>query len=125
MIRILGWVPSLGQGYHSQDELFLGEGDAVEGWLVLTLPGRDDPVILECLSAHKLAHASGASSPPYEFITRLPPAEEVLSLPTGQPMEFLFQGDGRQLRGYLLLKQMSADGNRLRLETTGEVAEGF
>jgi hypothetical protein len=97
----------------------------VERWLVLTLPGRDDPVILECLSAHKLPRASGASSAPYEFITRSPPAEEVLPLPTGQPMEFLFQGEGRQLRGYVLLKQMSPDGSRLRLETTGEVAEGF
>lgn len=97
----------------------------MEGWLVLTLPGRDDPVILECLSAHKLPHARGASSAPYEFITRAPPAAEVSSLPTDQPMEFLFQGDGRQLRGYVLLKQMSPDGSRLRLETTGEVAEGF
>jgi hypothetical protein len=40
-------------------------------------------------------------------------------------MEFLFQREGRQLRGYVLLKQMSPDGSRLRLETTGEVAEGF
>jgi len=40
-------------------------------------------------------------------------------------MEFLFQGDSGQLRGYVLLKQMSPDGTRLRLETTGRVAEGF
>ena len=97
----------------------------MEGWLILSLAGRDDPVILECLSAHKLPQARGASRSPYEFITRSPPAEEVLPLPTGQPMEFLFQGDGRQLRGYMLPKQMSADGSRLRLESTGEVAEGF
>ena len=97
----------------------------MEGWLVLTLPGPGDPAILECLSFHELPHARGASSAPCEFITRSPPAEEVLPLPTGQPMEFLFQGGGRQLRGYVLSKQMSADGSRLRLETTGEVAEGF
>ena len=95
------------------------------GWLVLALPGRDDPVILECLSTHRLPPGRGVPHPPQEFITRLPRAEKVLPLPTGQPMEFLFQLDGRQLRGYVLLKQVAPDGSRLRLETTGEVAEGF
>jgi hypothetical protein len=97
----------------------------MEGWLILTLPGRDDPVILECLSAHRLPPAKGVPYPPYEFITRLPRAEKALALPTGEPMEFLLQLDGRQLRGHVLLKQVASDGSRLRLETTGEVAQGL
>lgn len=95
------------------------------GWLILTLPGREDPLILQCLSAHHLPPAQGVSNPPYEFITRRPPGEDMLFVSLGQPMEFLLQADKKQLRGELLLKQVAPDGGRLRLETVGEVVEGL
>ena len=99
-------------------------GEKVEGWLTLTLPGRNDPLILECLSTHRLSRARGAPSPPYEFITRSPSAQRPLTPPSGQPLEFLFQSGGEQMQGYLLLRQVAADGSRLRFETTERGAGG-
>jgi hypothetical protein len=99
-----------------------GRGDLVESWLVLTLPGCNDPVVLECLSAHRLPRARGAPTPPYEFITRSPLVGKVLDLLTGQPLEFLLQSDSGQMQGYLQLRQVAADCGRLRFETTEQRA---